>query len=280
MSDRDEHGLQELDFQRAGFGTFYDELPLWSAPFGLMMLERVPLRSGMAILDVGAGTGFLSLELAQRCGPCSTVFAVDPWEAGNQRLREKLAYLGIDNVRVLGGDAAQLDLPDASIDLVVSNLGINNFENPDAVLARCQRVLRPGASLALTTNVTGHMQEFYDVYRAVLEEGGAAELLPAFDEHVQHRGTVDSVKTLLERAGFEIAEVVEDSFQMRFADGVSLLRHVLIRLGFLPAWKTLAPQARIDETFSALETKLNELADRRGALSLTIPVVYVEARKT
>src|SRR5258708_9194598 len=56
--------LQEIDFKSPEFGDLYDELPLWSAPFGLLLLEHVKLRPGLTILDVGAGTGFMSIELA------------------------------------------------------------------------------------------------------------------------------------------------------------------------------------------------------------------------
>ena len=69
--------LTEVDHRAPGFGDDYDELPLWSAPFGLWLLDRVPVRPGLTILDVGAGTGFLTIELAQRCGAESTVIAVD-----------------------------------------------------------------------------------------------------------------------------------------------------------------------------------------------------------
>jgi len=77
--------LAWVDFQAPGFGEFYDELPLWSAPFGLMLLERVAARSHTTILDVGASTGWLSVELAERCGPETTVIAVDPRRQGPWR---------------------------------------------------------------------------------------------------------------------------------------------------------------------------------------------------
>jgi hypothetical protein len=48
--------LEEIDYKASEFGDLYDELPLWSAPFGLMLLEQVELPPGMTILDVGAGT--------------------------------------------------------------------------------------------------------------------------------------------------------------------------------------------------------------------------------
>ena len=164
--------LEEIDYTQLEFGEWYDELPLWSAPFGLLLLDRVPMKSGLTILDVGAGTGFLTLELAQRCGPDARVIAVDPWKAGMSRLRRKLDHLGVGNVVLIEQDATAIELPDASIDLVVSNLGINNFENASAVLESCFRVAKPGARLLLTTNLAGHMSEFYDVYRATLIELG------------------------------------------------------------------------------------------------------------
>jgi precorrin-6B methylase 2 len=189
-----------LDLAQPEFADYYDELPLWSAPFGLMLLERVPLAPGLTIVDVGAGTGFLAIELAQRCGPTATVYAVDPWTVAAARLRRKLAYLGLGNVRVLEQDAAALDLAPGSVDVVVSNLGVNNFENAGAVLAACRRSLKPSGRLLLTTNLVGHMQEFYDAYRATLMDLGLADRVPALDAHVAHRATVVSTRALLEGA--------------------------------------------------------------------------------
>src|SRR5262245_24073765 len=116
--------LEAIDHTTPESGHLYDEPPLWSAPFGLMPPEHVKLRAGMTILDVGAGTGFMTVELAQRCGPEARVIAVDPWEASMKRLTRKLEHLCIPNVRTLVQDVATIDVPDASVDLIVSNLGI------------------------------------------------------------------------------------------------------------------------------------------------------------
>jgi len=266
--------LEEIDFNQPDFGDFYDELPLWSAPFGLLLLDRVPVRQGMTVLDVGAGTGFLTLELAQRCGPSTTVIAVDPWPAGMKRLRQKVERLGLNNVRLIEQDAAELDLPDGSVDLIVSNLGINNFTNVDAVLGTCRRLLRPSGQLLLTTNLTGHMQELYDVYRTVLVDLDLQDRLPGFDAHVAHRGTVESVSQLLRGAGFEVGEVVNESFRLRFADGSALLRHFFIRLGFVGGWKAIvgSDPELLRRVFAELERRLNLAAAKRGELALTVPI--------
>jgi ubiquinone/menaquinone biosynthesis C-methylase UbiE len=271
--------LDDIDCKTPEFGDFYDELPLWSAPFGLMLLEQVRLRPGLTILDVGAGTGFLAIELAQRCGSEAKVIAVDPWEAAIKRLTRKVEHLRLQNIRTLIQDVASIDLPDSSVDLIVSNLGINNFENPEAALKSCFRIAKPGASLFLTTNLVGHMNEFYEVYRCVLGELGFASQLAALDEHTSHRATIDSVQTLLERAGFQFVEAITRTFRERFVDGSALLRHYFIRLGFLPAWKAIAPSGAIEATFAALENRLNALAANRGELSLAVPAACIQAVK-
>jgi ubiquinone/menaquinone biosynthesis C-methylase UbiE len=268
--------LEEIDYTTPEFGDLYDELPLWSAPFGLMLLEHVPLRRGMTILDVGAGTGFMTIELAQRCGSDAKVIAVDPWAAAIARLTRKLDHLGIQNVRTIVQDAATIDLPDASVDLIVSNLGINNFDNAEAVLQTCFRVAKPGANLFLTTNLVGHMSEFYEAYRCVLVELDFTGQLAALDAHISRRATLDSVRRLLERAGFKFVEAVTRSFRERFVDGSSLLCHHFIRLGFVPAWKSIAPEGAVEPTFAALEHRLNTIAAARGELALTIPAACIQ----
>ncbi len=271
--------LKEIEYTHANFGELYDELPLWSAPFGLLLLKHVPLKRGMKILDLGAGTGFLTIELAQRCGSDAEIIAVDPWQAAMSRLRHKLDFLGISNVRLILQDAETVELGAQSIDLIVSNLGINNFEHPEKVLANCFRVLRDNGRLLFTTNLVGHMQEFYDQFQATLLDHGLKDQIPVLEEHINHRGTIQSVSQLVTQADFNLINVHSEQFKMRFADGSALLRHYFIRLGFLPGWKSIVPPQIIEEVFTSLEQRLNSLSAKQGELSLTIPMACFEARK-
>ena len=271
--------MQPVDTSHSNFVDYYDELPLWSAPFARLLLDRVPIQAGMTILDVGAGTGFLTIELAQRCGESSRVIAVDPWATAMNRLRHKVDHLRLTNVRLIEQDAATVDLPDESVDLVVSNLGINNFENAADVLWNCYRMTKAGGRQLLTTNLVGHMREFYDVYRSVLTEAGRDDGVAALETHINHRATVASSTKQLKQAGYQQIEAVTDSFQLRFANGTALLNHYFIRLGFLPVWKAIVPAEAVIEVFTALEQKLNDLAAASGELSLTIPIACLTAQR-
>ena len=271
--------LEPIDFHRPETVALYDELPLWSAPFGLMLLERIPIKPGLVILDVGAGTGFLTIELAQRCGPEARVIAVDSWPGAMRRLRQKVQSLGLENVTLYEQDAATLDLPDGSVDLILSNLGVNNFANAPEVFATCARVAKPGGRIFLTSNLVGHMAELYTVFAATLRELGQTVALAALDQHVHHRATVEGLRAQLERAGFEVTDVITDSFRMRFADGSALLRHYFIRLGFVPDWRAVAEGPALAATFAALERNLNAAAKQHGELALTIPMACVAGRK-
>ena len=90
----------EADFSSPRVIQAYDELPLWSAMFGLLLLEELPLTGVGRALDVGCGTGFPLIELAERLGARGHVHGLDPWTAGLARAAEKISSRGTGNVTV------------------------------------------------------------------------------------------------------------------------------------------------------------------------------------
>jgi arsenite methyltransferase len=262
------------DFSSPQVLTAYDELPLWSAMFGLLLLEEVTLKGVETALDAGCGTGFPLIELAERLGPRAHVHGVDPWGAGLARAAEKIAARATPNITLHEGTATSMPFADGTFDLIVSNLGVNNFDDRAAAIRECRRVARSGATLALTTNLQGHMKEYYDVFAGVLSED--AEALQRLRAHIQHRAMVADVRELLENGGFTVTRVVERQGLMRFASGTALFNHHFIKLGFLDGWKKIVPG---DEraVFARLRDALNEYAAGHGELRLTIPMAYIEA---
>ncbi len=267
------------DFSDPRVVSVFDECSFWSSHFGALLVRHLALEPGLEVLDVGCGTGFPLFELAHAHGPSCRFTGVDPWQEAVDRAALKRDVYGLENVALLCANAAQLPFPEAHFDLIVSNLGVNNFDDPPAVLAECARVARPQARLVLTTNVTGHMQAFYEVYRDVLNDLGMVQYLGRLAANEAHRGSRTSVCGLVEAAGFEVSKVVEDHFHLRFLDGSALLRHALTRFGFLDGWRAVVDAADEQAVFTALEARLNEIARRNRELSMKIPMVYLEARR-
>jgi arsenite methyltransferase len=262
------------DFSSPALLAAYDELPLWSAMFGLLLLEEVPLANRTNVLDVGCGTGFPLIELAERLGSRTQVHGIDPWSSALKRAAEKIASRATPNVTLHEGSASAMPFFDASFDLIVSNLGVNNFDDRTAAIGECRRVARDGAILALTTNLQGHMRELYAAFAEVLR--GDDESLGRLHAHVEHRATVDDVRELLTAGGFTVTRVVEREGVMRFADGDALLNHYFIKLGFLDGWKKVVP-GNERAVFGRMREALNGIAIEKGDLRLTIPMAYVEA---
>jgi ubiquinone/menaquinone biosynthesis C-methylase UbiE len=245
----------------------YDELSFWSSRFGALLFAHLELRRNIVGLDVACGTGFPLFELAHAHGPSSHFTGLDVWPEALVRARRKLAVYGLTNIALQEGDAAAMPFADASFDLITSNLGINNFADPPAAMRECHRVARSGARIALTTNLTGHMAAFYDVFRETLRTRQPA-LVPKLDAQEAHRGTRDTIEELLVEAGFRVTQMVEDEFFLTFADGTAMLRHPLVGF-FLEGWRTVTED---DDVWRAIESKLNA----ESPLRMRIPMLYAE----
>jgi arsenite methyltransferase len=270
----------EPSFGGVDLSALWDELPLWSAPFGLALLETVALRPGIVALDIGCGTGFPVVELAQRLGSTASVHGVDPWSAALECVRRKLQACGVSNVTLHESQAEHLPLADASVDLIVSNNGLNNVDDIDAAVAECARVARPGAQLVYTCNLPASMREFYDVYDALLGERGFEAVRRALVAHIfAKRKPLAFTSALFERSGFRVERVLEDSFPLRFADATAMFAHSLVRLAFLPAWLEILDPAQRQPLFAEIERRLNARARVAGDLTLTVPFACFDCRR-
>jgi len=270
---------EKFDLEDKALVSALDELPLWSAPFGLMLLDHIDLKPRMSVLDVGCGLGFPLLELAQRLGPDAAVHGLDIWKQGLERIRAKIEVMGLKNVALTEGDAHHIPFPNNSFDLIVSNTGLNNFDHPQRVLEECFRVIRANGQIALTTNPIGHMVEFYDIYRQVLEEAERPDLLQKLDVQRCHRLGMDKIISMLQNAGFHLLATHHNKYMMRFTGATAFFNHFLIRIGFIDGWKSFLPQEMLEQVFTALEKRIDAVAARQGEFRVTVPIVYIAAEK-
>lgn len=257
-----------------------DELPLWSAPFGLKLLDTIKLKPNINALDIGCGLGFPLIEVAQRLGASSKVYGIDPWKAAIDRINLKIKTYDIKNVEVIEGGAEILPFENNFFDLIVSNNGINNVEDIKLSLAECCRVSKPNAQLTITMNLEDSMIEFYDVFESTLIKNGLKDEVKKMKEQIySKRKPLTEIKTLLSNSGFEIKSVNEDNFILRFLDGPTMFNHYLIKYWFLDGWKNILQPNHLGNIFEQLEQKLNETAKEKGEIRLTIPYVTIDCRR-
>ena len=274
--------MDYLDYQFNDSPLFintFDEAPLWSAAFGLLLFRHLPLITKGVAVDLGCGAGFPLLELAERLGAQSHVYGIDPWTNAVARAKQKVSDYGITNVTIIEASAASIPLESNSVDLIVSNLGINNFENPEVVFIESFRVLKPGARLALTTNLNGHWSEFYRIFEETIKYFGWNELLPELEKHEQHRGNRQSIANKFEETGFREIRFFEEEMIMNFSDGSAFLNHHFVKLGWLESWFKLIPEKERQTFFRNLEQRINAVAASGNGWQLTVPMLYADAIK-
>jgi ubiquinone/menaquinone biosynthesis C-methylase UbiE len=253
----------------------YDETSFWSARFGALLFDHLEIRRGIRGLDAGCGTGFPLIELAHLHGPSSHFTGIDIWSDALERARVKLELHGLTNVDIIETDVASMPFPNASFDLVVCNIGINNFPDAGAALRECRRVAKTGARLVLTTNAQGHFAALYAMLDAVLNESGLQPARDALRREEAHRHSKHALMSLLVDNGFAVSRCFEQSFQIRFIDGSAMLRHSLVKW-FLDGWRQAVGAGNERWVFDALEARLNAAAERDGCVQMTVPMVYLE----
>jgi arsenite methyltransferase len=269
-----------FDLDNADLASVYDEIPLWSAPFGLALLARVPMKPGMTVLDVGCGTGFPLLELAQRLGDTCRIYAIEPWSAALDRVKLKIHHYDLRNVQLIHDTAENMTFADGMFDLVVSNVGMNNVSDLERVLTKCYAACKQGAQLIATVNLPDTMKLFYDVFESVLRDLGREDDVTSMKAHMHaKRKSLEETTLSIEGSGFVISEIAEDSFGMRFLNGTCLFAHYFIRLAFMESWKGILKTGDAKAVFRILEQRLNDVASREGELNLTIPFACITAKK-
>jgi SAM-dependent methyltransferase len=185
---------------------------------------------------------------------------------------------------LLQGVAEEIPLDDNSVQLIISNNGLNNVADSDKALTECARVLQSGCQLVMSMNLESSMKEFYDALLKSVSNLEISELSREVQERMKKqihdkRKPLDIVTTELESHGLQVQNIIHDSFIYRFADGSSLLAHYFFRLAFWDGWKSIIPEEHHDIVFKELEVILNKEAKINGQVCLSIPFVVIDCIK-
>ena len=259
--------------------SIIDELPLWSAPFGLKLLDNVQLKPNINVLDVGCGLGFPLIELSQRFGNTCKFYGVDPWQSALKRAQAKIYEYKITNTVVTKSIAEKLPFKNNSFDLIVSNNGTNNVQDIRQTLTECFRVSNTGAQFLTTMNLENSIIEFYNVFEETLIENNLKEEVGKLKAHIHlKRKPINEMKSLIENSGFKIKNITEDNFSLRFLNALTMFNHTLIKYWFLGSWKDILKPENLEKIFKLVEVKLDKIAKQNGEIKLTIPYVLIDCK--
>lgn len=113
------------------------------------IIKALKLRLGLSVADVGTGTGFFALMMAEEVGKNGTVYAVDIAQNFVEGVLERAREAKLDNIIGVVNDQKSVHLPDASVDLIFISDTYHHFEYPVTTLKSIRTALVPGGEVVV-----------------------------------------------------------------------------------------------------------------------------------
>jgi SAM-dependent methyltransferase len=204
--------LRNWEDAAAGWVRSQELLRELGAPVSHWMIDAVAPQPGQRVLELAAGLGETGLLAAELVAPVGGAIISDQAEAMLAGARTRAAQLGLSNVEFQVINAEWIDLPVASVDVVLCRWGYMLMADPAAALGETRRVLRSGGRVALAVWDSIEHNAWAQLPALELRERGLAPPPEPGTPGPFALGRAEGVYELLQEAGF--AEVNVESLQL------------------------------------------------------------------
>jgi ubiquinone/menaquinone biosynthesis C-methylase UbiE len=162
-----------MSFDPTGYERWHEKWTHQSRAATDLIMRGAGISPGMSVLDLACGGGVPALEIAKAVRPGGRVVAVDVDKEMLRVGRENSVKAGLSNVDFRLADAKDLFFPDESFDAVTCRFGIMYFTDPDAVMKRVHRILKPrGRACVVAWGPLRGNPRFQSTYGVVLNSLG------------------------------------------------------------------------------------------------------------
>jgi SAM-dependent methyltransferase len=243
------------------------------------LVGRLDLQPGQTILDLAAGTGETGFLAAPRLGPGGRLITSDLSPSMVEAAERLAVAWGVTNAEFQVLDAERIELPDASVDGVLSRFGYVLRGNPPRALAEARRVLRRGGGFAFAVWAARERNSWMTVPGDVMVEQGHLSPQSEEETRLSAKRNPAAIRRLLAEAGFGEAEIEELPVAYRFANADELWFFVSeLRGPVALALEELGEEER-GVVRAEIERRANRVGDGFTLSGVSINVVARDGRR-
>ncbi len=225
----------------------YANVSHWQHERGLLLLDVAAAAPRDTVVDLGCGTGELTMELVQRIGPDGKVLGVDP-DAARLDYARASANETVSNLAFKNATAESLTMiADGSVDLVYSNYVLQWVLGKHEMLLEVERVLRPGGRF-VTEFLGKPIELFLDLIR-LMPDSDAILTENTFLEETEWRSLIDRRKLGIERFEWPVFSLEYESLPALF-EWLEATSHNAFRTACLTPEKRLELEAEFPGNIS------------------------------
>ncbi len=271
MEDVEEHRerlLDAWDEAAKGWGRQADRTHAVALPVSQWMIAHTQPQPGQVVLELAAGPGDTGFMAARLIEPGGRLICSDAVAGMLDVARERAQEQGLDNVEFKQLQLEWIDLPTASVDIVLCRWALMLVIDPAAALRECRRVVKPGGRLAFAVWDLPDRNPWITIMQRALLDIGYVEPQPQSGPGMFALSDRERLTELLDEAGFLDVEIEPVPILRNYASVVDWLGETRdLSRQFASVWADLADEQR-QALRDHIAAAAADYADQSGALAL------------